>query len=818
MATIRYDTLGVFVGPDIVSGNLSSGDITQLSRVQATNYSIEIQRENVMGLGTAFANDNVREAPFVNLTVDYLVTNGKNEKTLGFVVDGLHGSMLNLNSGERDFFLLVNKEEPMVLGIGNGMLARYSVSAAVNDFVKAQAEIRGFNIQLDQGTSGNVIPRVDLDGLPSEYTYQLPPVVDDAREREVGYVGDNIYVSARDLDIRFPNNSAFGVILSGNDRSHLQSFNLSLGVNRSEITRLGDKYPFKRCLQLPMELTLSADLLLEKFVADNIRNYFCQDSHDIDIDIKDSRCTTFNEFWEEQDDTTRLKYMLRGMKLKSFSSADSIGDRKNVRLEWSVPVGNLLDLNRNLFFSGNFGRYLFPLDQSQEVSGENVTGQNLRAVVREVSYRRTKVDVRHPDFNVEFSGDYSITPEDPEYSVFYQGSSGIVSGSGQFGSGLTESTYAWNSDSYNTVYDGLPTESVAKKFGTFYPKYAVGYPSLFDTPSGQYTFVTKGVGFNTEPVEISFAGLPTWVEASVEHPRFSIDPYKPYYFNTFNLHVNAVDIPTGQAFEFQMIARNSKFKKVYTMQGETPYSFHISLPQSIKKKTSLFLEPYDETTVDRTGDNLINSIENDTFRSDTFTSYSGSGSLPVYAYNQLNDKSYIHLESGAYLSTIGPWLQDFRNFTFFAVYKPEGSSESNASLLRFYHTGQSGILSNTSNEAFFGRNGSSQDLEFWYKNPAGTSGLSGAKSNVLTVTSTWDTNGWNLATITYDGVTASGRRNGTLVATQNLTISNSGYFSNVEIGALGYQGDVAELILLPYKLTPTEVTHVEAYLRYKWGL
>jgi hypothetical protein len=818
MASIKYDTLTVFVGPDTVSGNVPSGDIKQLNRIQSTNYQIELQRENVRGLGTAYANDGRVEAPFVNLTIDYLVTNGRNEKTLGFAVDGEHGSYLNLNSGERDFFIQIKQpsETPMVLAIGNGMLTRYSVNASVGEFVKATAEIRGFNLQLDEGTSGNVLPRLDYNGNSFGYTYQLPPYTPDTQERDVGYIGDNIYVAPHHLDIYFPNNMAFGTILSGSKRSHLQNFTLSINAPRDEITRIGERYPFKRCLQLPAEISLSANVVLDKLVADKIQNYFCQEDYDVTIDIRDNSCQTTNEFWESEQDTVRMKYMLRGLKLKSIQSSDSIGERKNVAFEWSVPIGNILNLNRNLFMSGNYGRYLFPLDSSREVSGENVTGQNLRNIVREVKYKRTKVDVKDPDFNVDFSGNFTVSATDPDYAIYYQGSSGVISGSGVFGQELTVSTYPYNSDSYNTVYNGLPANSVAKKFATFYPKYAVGYPGWIDRPSGQYSFVTKGEGFNTEPVEISFANIPTWIDVGVEYSKFSIDPYKPYFFNTFNFAINDVSVPTGLAFEFQMIARNSKFRKIYTLSAQTPYSFHITLPDSIKKRTSLFLEPYDETTFITNPQEEIQSILSDTYRADYFSGISGSGFAPTIIPTGLNNKHYIHIESGANLIHQGPWLQDFRNFTFFAVYKPSLNSISGAALLQFYHQGGSG-LSNTANAAFFGRKALSQDLEFYYTNASGTSGLSPAPTNHLNVTSTWDTNNWNIATITFDGAIASGRRNGVHVSSQSMVITNSGYFSHVVIGS-GMEGSVAEMILLPYKLLPDEVVNVENYLKYKWGL
>ncbi len=821
MGTVKYDTQAVFVGPAFPTGNLTTGDITQISRVQATSYSIELERENVLGLGSANANDQIKNAPIVNLSFDYLVTNGENEKRLGFTVDGHHGTMLGLNSGERDFFLLINKpnETPMVLAIGNGMLAKYSVQGQLNSFLKASAEVRGFNIQLDAGTSGNFGPRVDIDGVPERtYTYALPAVTEEIRDREEGQIEDNIYVGPQHLDVHFPNNSAFGMIMSGENKSYLQSFNFSLGLDRTEATQLGEKYPFKRCLQLPTSLTLSATLLLSNFVADNIQNYFCQKEYDIEIDIKNNKCSNTDEFWETEYNSTKLKYMFKGMKLKNFSSSDSIGDRKAVNLEWSVPIGNLLDVNKNFLMSGDFGRYLFPVDSFRDVSGEqSVTGQNLQPFVKEIVYKRSKVDVEVPEFSFEMKGQFDTLSGDLPYLVFYQGDSGFLPYAQNLNPEIIEENFFWRADGYSTVFDGIPTSGYSQKFSTLVPRYNVGSPTLFDTHTGQYYFYFKGYGFNTEPVQINFAGLPTWIDPYIEEASFSIDPYKPYYFNKLGLTVNAFDVPTGQSFDFQLQARNSKFQKIYNFSAQTPYSFHVALPESLSKKTSLFLQPYDETEVSRTATNEIISVSDSSPRNFTFSGVTGSGYLPGYSYKSLNDKSFATFETGAYLrytvaSGVSGWSglrQDFTNFSFFAVYRPRSTSESDAPILKF-----SSQISGNQNAAFFGRKALSEDFEYYYTS------VGGSQSTHINLVSSFAYDAWNMVSVISDGRRASGYRGGNFIQGTNFTGATSGTngtFTHIDIATNDFHGDVAEIILFPYTLFQSEIDNVHNYLKYKWG-
>ncbi len=813
MATVRYDTLGVFVGPDNVSGNLASGDIKQLSRVQSTNYSIEIQRENTLGLGTAIGNDNVRDAPFVNLNLEYLVTNGQNEKNIGFTVDGIHGSLLNMNSGERDYFLLINKpEEPMVLSIGNGMLTRYSVNAQLNSFLKATVDIKGFNIKVDDGTSGNLIPSVNGVGLASPYTYELPPLSTSVVDRAAGAIDNNIYVGQGQLDIQFPNNAAFATVLSGQDKSYMQGFNFSIGMDRVELTKLGQKYPFKRGLQLPLTLTVSANLLLNNFVADNIANYLCQNDYDLEVGIRSHKCVNQDVFWEDSD-VTKLKYIFRGLKLKNFSSSDSIGERKAVNLEWSVPIGNILDINRNLFISGDFGSYAFPIDSFRYVTGETGnSGQYLQAFEKEVIYHRVKRDISLHEFSLELKGDFDYTTGESNGLYYFQGNTGVLGASGKFNTDIVKEDYAWNSDSYSTVYNGLPLSGYSQKFSTIYPAYPIGIPDQFDLTSGTYPFYFKNEGFQTEPIQVSFANLPTYIEASIEYPTFTIDPYTPFFLNTFSLSVLPWDVPTGQAFDFQMVARNSKFKKVYTVHGLTPYSFNITLPSYYRPKTSLWLQPYKETSFTYDSNYFISQGRSDSLKTGIFNAVSGSGLNPIYSYKQKNDKSYITFDSGNLLRNTGVVVEDLRNFTFFSVSRPSGSP-TGASILRMYNTND-GL--NSAAEAYFGKNG--DNMSFHYVNPTGVSGLSGTSTTVFDIPDGFASSQWNLNTFSFDGNRISGRLNGTGVSTSTITINNSGIFDTVEVGGGDYHGDIAEVILFPYHLLPNEISDVENYLKYKWAV
>ncbi len=260
-----------------------------------------------------------------------------------------------------------------------------------------------------------------------------------------------------------------------------------------------------------------------------------------------------------------------------------------------------------------------------------------------------------------------------------------------------------------------------------------------------------------------------------------------------------------------MIAKNSKFKKIYNFEGRTPYSFPITIPSYYKSKLSLWLDPYNETKVVRDSNNYVSEIDSSSIRADVFSSVTGSGLNPFYTYKNLNSKSYLSFSSGEYLSYSGisgaRLVQDFRNFTFFAVYKPTNSVHD-CNLLKFYNS-DTGVA-NGLIQASFGRDGSTNNLAFNYTNQTGA-------LPTFSLANSFDTN-WNIGTIIYDGAIVSGRKNTNPVGSQAMVIDNSGWFDRIEVGSNNYHGSIAEILLFPYKLQSNEIVEVEAYLKYKWSL
>lgn len=801
--SIKYDTLAVFVSPNIPSGDYATGDIRQLHRIQSSNYNIEIQREDIRSLGTLNPNDGVMVSPFVNLSISYLVTDGENEKNLGFIVDGRYGALKNIYSGHKDYFLLLSKEpEDMVMAIGNGVLTRYTVGGQINDFLRSTVDIRGFNIKVDAGTSGNFIPSVDTRGIPNEqFTYALPPYSDGVTRRGPGLIESNLYISPRNISAEFPNGSALGLAFSGDSASYLQSFQIEIGLPRSEINRIGDKYPFQRCLELPIDVVVSADFIVSKYLSDRIQNYLCQDDYDLDINILDNQCSLINELWEEVASPVKLKYSVKGLKLRNQEVSASVSDKMRVSLQWGVKVGNLLDLEKNFFISGDFGRYEFPVDSFSDIGSEpSVTGFGLMPLEQKVVYKRVKADAVYPNFELNMMGEFDIHSEDEYKPInYYSGDAHIRDVSGDFGEQITVSTYKWNADAYSTIYDAESASGFSYKFSNLNCPYPVGYPEIYDTHTGINEFYVKSKDMSRDQVFMSIANVPSYINASVKYPEFTLDPYQPFKFNEIRLEVADFSVPTGHSFEFDVLVRGPNFKKAYRANVTTPRSYHITLPNYYSGKTSFWLEPYNEDRVMVTSGE-VSSIYDASYKRRLLVANSG---LPQYQLNSLSGKSYINFEGDDFLQNTGVYLEDFRTFTIFSVTR-NSSANSGAQFLNIY---------NSSGDARFtiSQSGNSETLTIE------SIAVSGASSGIANVVNAFPLSGWNLTSIQYKDNVVTTRINGSRERHDYLSPVVSGRYDRLDFGK-DYAGDVAEFIVFPYQFSDSQVENLEKLLQYKWGI
>ena len=184
-------------GPYGPSGSIYRTLVEPLHRVQSINFDFNINRQDINEFGKLARLDSiVMESPTVNLSFDYYLTDGENERKMGFNIPTSNGDggfrpvSANYWTGDlavsghsalsgliddtigNNYFILVGKEgkdldgEAItsyvsdstnfdVISVGNGFISDYSVSAAVGSVPTASVSVEAFNIKTDNNASGN---------------------------------------------------------------------------------------------------------------------------------------------------------------------------------------------------------------------------------------------------------------------------------------------------------------------------------------------------------------------------------------------------------------------------------------------------------------------------------------------------------------------------------------------------------------------------------------------------------------------------------------------------------------------------------------
>lgn len=189
----------VATGPYGPSGAIFRTLVEPMHRVQSVNFNFTINRQDVNEFGKLARVDSiVMESPTVNLDFNYYLTDGSNERKMGFNIPTVgytyEGGVRNPDSNGywsgdlcvsgksalsgiiedsqgNNYFILVGREgkdladDPIssssidyeVISIGNGFISDYTVEASVGAIPSASVAVEGFNIKIDDVASGSVL-------------------------------------------------------------------------------------------------------------------------------------------------------------------------------------------------------------------------------------------------------------------------------------------------------------------------------------------------------------------------------------------------------------------------------------------------------------------------------------------------------------------------------------------------------------------------------------------------------------------------------------------------------------------------------------
>tara|TARA_R110002020_G_scaffold133235_4_gene297347 strand:- start:30047 stop:31411 length:1365 start_codon:yes stop_codon:yes gene_type:complete len=164
---IKYNSVGLFL-TDSPGAYPDTENLYFFNRVQSASISVDVARQNVQHIGGEdFLDRKIVSEPSINVQFDYLLTDGHEEKVLGFNTSQKGqstptGTIYSNIKEDKSLFMAVGQEQfdltgynnrengysgTDVIGIGNCYVTDYSISASVGDFAKASVSMVGSNVR-----------------------------------------------------------------------------------------------------------------------------------------------------------------------------------------------------------------------------------------------------------------------------------------------------------------------------------------------------------------------------------------------------------------------------------------------------------------------------------------------------------------------------------------------------------------------------------------------------------------------------------------------------------------------------------------------
>ena len=408
-------------GP-VSTGSLGSGIslLKKMDRIQSCNFNFTINRQDVNEFGKLARIDSIINEPTtVGLDFSYYVTDGFNERLLGFnvtgVVDGQGpgGTSIDTNTavsaqcisgllsdlqGNNYYILTVDEGEDVVGGkvlggtsnvvsIGNGFITDYSFEASVGGLPTASITVEAFNIKTDtfaaaSGTNGFDLGGTAMSGVKNSYVSGDSPAVNlfNTPAEKFTSIG-KAYKLDESREFQGTIRTAEGVNFTGFTTgesliSALRPGDITLsfpegdgfvaisGSNQAHIQSLHFSIPLSRTvlqrLGSVFGYTRVVDVPINFDLSISAVVSELREANLFDIMAENTK-NNFTLTLNDSNATTpvpKMRYTIKGAILHSETYSESIGDNQSVDLVYTVQVGGANDTTNGVFMSGNYKNQL----------------------------------------------------------------------------------------------------------------------------------------------------------------------------------------------------------------------------------------------------------------------------------------------------------------------------------------------------------------------------------------------------------------------------------------------------------------------------
>lgn len=385
-----YQSLGIQVLP--VGTNITDSTAPdQLYRVQSFNTTSSLTFEDINEFGQLAAIDRINlEAPTVSGSIEYYLTEGYNEESLGFTVNrgtknegtwsannSFLGDMLEDSSGGLNIFQAIADEgvdlnqkylsSPMgqwkldansgdtvgVLGFGNSYVTDYSVNFAVGELPTVSVSFEGSNAngELIEASDNEVpvtvtLPEVSLeDGTPSteevtlvnfqKYRKADAPAISALRP---GDISVKLVTAGGDDEQK---KTLVDFAQAGTTGSYVQSVDISIPLSREGLQKLGTKYFYARVISFPLTATVNISALMNGVNTDVSLAQILAENPKVDVIVS----------VKNPNDSTKIaiEYVVKNCTIDEQTISSSIGSNTTADLTLSTQIGSKTDKDNGVF-------------------------------------------------------------------------------------------------------------------------------------------------------------------------------------------------------------------------------------------------------------------------------------------------------------------------------------------------------------------------------------------------------------------------------------------------------------------------------------
>jgi len=390
-----------------------------ISRVQNANFNFTINRTDINEFGKLARLDSISmESPTVGLDFSYYLTDGANERKMGFNIptnkiasrdSALYNSSdvcysgisalsgLIEDSQGNNFFILTSEEGVdvhdadktqssgvfNVIGIGNGFITDYTVEAAVGAIPTASVTVEAFNINVNDVISGGVVTQADptnsnhyarfVPSVTSEGSYStgdastassVPQFIMQGEENAndtlaintTGTDGTPSALRPGDITLSLSNSTDGIIVTEGDGKAHIQSFTLSMPMSRTVLGRLGNTFGYARVVDLPLNGEVTLSTIVSEYNKINLFHKLC-DTQTLDMTLSLYACNPATGSAVTGAGAFDIQFQIKGARLESQTISNAIGDNQTADLTFSFQVGGANDTTNGLIMNGSYNLF-----------------------------------------------------------------------------------------------------------------------------------------------------------------------------------------------------------------------------------------------------------------------------------------------------------------------------------------------------------------------------------------------------------------------------------------------------------------------------